>query len=125
MEVWDNGDLSKNARVTSMSVKIESVFKEINGTAPDQKSIDKIMRAGRLLKLLDHDAFWLVLIAFEGQQAEVAKAMARAANLADITKTAAANTSAAAGAIRKILIEGAPWLGKAVQDAVQSASAAN
>ena len=100
-----------------MTVKIESLFKELAGTAPDRKSVDKIMHAGRAMKLPDHDAFWLVLVAFEAQQAEVARTLSEARGLAGAANTAASNAGAAAGQIRDILIKSAPWLEKKVQDA--------
>jgi hypothetical protein len=114
--------LSENARVTSMSINIKDLYKDINGSAPDRKSVEKIKQAALQLKLEDHDAFWLVLIVFEGQQAEVAKAMTVAANLADVVSKAAVETTEGAAAIRKTLIEGAPWLAKSVQDAALNVS---
>lgn len=105
-----------------MAIDIETLFTNINGTAPNPKSLAKIKEAGLQLQLEDHDAFWLILIAFEGQQSEVAKAMSATSNLADTIKTAAAGASTTAAAIRKILNEGAPSLAKAVQDATLGVS---
>jgi hypothetical protein len=105
-----------------MTVDIKTVYKELTGTAPDQNSVDKIMRAGRVMRLLDHDAFWLVMVAWESQQAEVARSMRAATNLTEVAQDAAAKTSAAVETLRTVLKEGGPWLSKKVQEAALGVS---
>jgi hypothetical protein len=105
-----------------MTVDIKAVYEELTGTAPDRQSVDKIMRAGRVMRLLDHDAFWLVMVAWESQQAEVARSMRAATNLTEVTQEAAAKTNAAAETIRKVLKEGGPWLSKKIQEAALGVS---
>jgi hypothetical protein len=113
---------SENAGVMSMAIDIETLFTNINGTAPNPKSLAKIKEAGLQLRLEDHDAFWLILIAFEGQQSEVAKAMSATTDLAFMATKAAVETNEGAAAIRKIMEEGAPSLAKTIQEVALNVS---
>jgi hypothetical protein len=95
---------------------IEDAYKEVVGVAPDRRSLDAMMRAGRVMKLRDDDAFWLIIIALEAQHAGVTKALAEAKNLAEAAKAAGEDARRGADLIKKIVENGGPWLQKAVQD---------
>jgi len=101
---------------------IEAAYKEVVGVAPDRRSLDAMMRAGRVMKLRDDDAFWLIIIALEAQHAGVTKALAEAKNLAEAAKAAGEDARRGADLIKKIVVDGGPWLQKAVQDSALGVS---
>lgn len=77
---------------------IEAIYQEIAGTAPDQESVARIRRAGRLLNLTQTDSGWLLLavLAAHGSlaQANLQSAATLAASLSIATNKAKETTEA-------------------------------
>lgn len=100
-----------------MLADIETAYQEIAGFAPDQDAINRIRRAGRVLRLQDSDSGWLLLITLEAHGAAVRTTLDAAAALAATAGAAATDAGKAANAIAREVSRAAPTLGKAIQDA--------
>ena len=100
-----------------MATDIESTYREIAGFAPDQEAINRILSAGRVLRLQQNDSGWLLLITLEAHNATIRNTLNAASTLAAAAGTAATDAGKVAAAIAREVSRAGPTLGKAIQDA--------